>query len=325
MISGHTKRSRWIVICFLPVLLSGCAGGGKSAVVRSETQSQAATQLERGLRAQNKGETKQAEKYLAASLAISSSIEDNPARITAHINLARLNRLKNDIGAATLHIDQALKLAADLPEFMSEAAYEKSLIELAQKRYDEALAWAGRSFSSNNDAQKGRRFNLLARIHRASGNRDQATFFALKGREECRNSGLPDEEANSLRLLGSIDRENRRFDEAGKLLLEALGIDKLNGESHKIALDLEELAALSGDQGNLDMALEYLDRAFSVHINGSRESRAAAVKFKMADVYTQKGDLTMAEKVRLSAQKLIRRESVNQGSPPESAKPSRSP
>lgn len=325
MINRHTRRSWWILICSVTVLLSGCASGGKSAAIRSETRIQAATQLERGLRAQNKGETNQAEKYLATSLAISSSIEDNPARITALINLARLNRLKNDIGAATLHIDQALKLAADLPEFMSEAAYEKSLIELAQKRYDEALTWAGRSFSSDNDVQKGKRFNLLARIHRASGNRDQATFFALKGREECRNSGLTDEEANSLRMLGSIARESKRFDEAGKLLLEALGIDKLNGESHKIALDLEELAALSGDQGNLDMALEYLERAFSVHINGSRENSAAAVKLKMAEVYTQKGDLTMAEKVRLSAQKLIRRESAHHGSPPESAKPSRSP
>lgn len=325
MISGQTRCRWWILIYFLPVLLSGCAGGGKSSAIRSEAQLQAATQLERGLRAQRKGEINQAEKFLATALAISSSVEDNPARITAHINLARLNRLKNDIGAATLHIDQALKLAADQPEFTSEAAYEKSLIELAQKRYDEALTWAGRSFSSDNDVQKGRRFNLLARIHRASGNRDQATLFALKGREESRNNGIPDEEANSLRMLGAIERENRRFSEAGKLLLEALGIDKMNGESRKIALDLEELAALYGDQGNLDMALEYLERAFSVHINGSRENRAAAVKFKMAEVYTQKGDLSMAEKVRLSAQKLIRKESANQDSPPESARPSRSP
>ncbi|MBI5484761.1 MAG: tetratricopeptide repeat protein [Deltaproteobacteria bacterium] len=325
MISRHARLIQLILIYILQVLLSGCAGG-KSTVVRSETQSQAATQLERGLRAQSKGEINQAERYLAASLAISSSIEDNPARITAHINLARLNRLKNDIGSAIPHIDQALRLSGGLPEFMAEAAYEKSLIELAQKRYDEALSWANRSFSSDIDGvQKGRRHNLLARIHRASGNRDQATFFALKGREESHNSGLPDEEANALRMLGSIERENRRFGEAGKLLLEALGIDKLIGESHKIALDLEELAALSGDQGNPDMALEYLERAFSVHINGSRENKAAAVKLKMAEIYTIKGDLPMAEKVRQSAQKLIRKETANQDSPPESANPSRRP
>ena len=308
----------------MPALLAGCAGAGGQATFRSDAQSQAATRLERGIRAQNKGEIDQAENYLADSLRISSSIEDNSARITALVNLARLNRLNNKPGQAALYIDQALKLAADLPGFMAEAAYEKALIELAQKHFGEALVWATTSLSSDNGGEKGKRLNLLARIHLAAGNRAEATFFVTKAREESRSNGQASEEANSLRTLGAMERENRRFDEAGKLLLEALAIDKQIGESRKIALDLEELAATAHDQGNLNMELDYLERAFSVHINAARTDRAASTQLKIAENCRKSGNGAMAEKALQTAEQLIRNNSTNQRSS-QSASPSSRP
>ena len=251
-----------ILIGLSAFILYGCAGGG-ATLVRSENQAKAATQLERGIRAHGKGEIEQAEKYLTDSLKISSSIEDNQARVSALINLARMNRLNQKNEAAVLLIDQALKLASGFSDVMAEAAYEKALIGLAQNRYEEALTWATTSLSFENGEAKGKRLNLLARIYRAAGNRSEATTFAGRARDENRRSGQADEESNSLRLLGSIERENRHFGEAAKLLQESLAIDKLIGESSKIALDLEELAALSGDQGDLDLMIEYLERAYS--------------------------------------------------------------
>jgi tetratricopeptide (TPR) repeat protein len=296
------------MICYLlPALLAGCAGGGQ-ALIRSEAQSQAATQLERGIRAQNKGENSQAEKYLADSLRISSSIEDNPARIIALVNLARLKRLNNKPESAALHIDQALKLANDTPGTMAETAYEKALIELAQNHFAEALTWGTKSFSTDNGNEKGKQLNLLARIHHAAGNRNEATNFATRAREESHRNGQADEEANSLRTLGSLERENGRFDEAGKLLQESLAIDKQIGESHKIALDLEELATLAHDQGNLNKEVDFLERAFSVHINGRRIEKAASTQLKISEIYRKRGNRVLAEKAAQTAEQLMRKE-----------------
>lgn len=293
-----------ILYCLLPALLFGCAGGS-GTFVRSGAQSQAATQFERALRSQSKGEIQQAEKYLADSLKISSSIEDNPAKVTALINLARLNRLNNKPESAIIHIDQALKLAADIsPPLMAEAAYEKALIELGQNHFAEAMRWADKSLSTDSGELKGRLLNLLARIHRTAGNRDKAGAFAVKAREENRNRGDLVEESNSVRLLGSLARENKKFDEAGKLLLESLDIDKKIGDSNKIALDLEELANLYGDKGEPDIMVDYLERAFIVHIGGARLQKGASIQLKIAEIHRKTGKNELAEKALRSAEKM---------------------
>lgn len=298
------SRRIWIPCCLLPALLSGCAGGNTVTLVRSEAQIQAANQLERGIRAQNKGEFQQSEKFLTDSLKISSSIEDNPARVIALVNLARLDRLHNRLGSAVIHIDQALTLAKGSSPLMGEAAYEKALIELAQNRITEALTWADTSLSSFSGESKGRIFNLLSRIHRAAGNGDKARSAAVMAREENHRNGQLAEEANSLRLLGSLEREEKKFTESGRFLLEALEIDKNNGESLKIAHDLEELAALSGDQGRLDMMLDYLERALTVHIAGERLLKGASIQLKIADIHRKTGSTDLAEKALQSAEKL---------------------
>jgi tetratricopeptide (TPR) repeat protein len=319
------SRGLWIPYCLLPALLYGCAGGGGQTAVRSEAQLQAATQLERGLRAHSKGENHQAEKYLTDSLAISSSIEDNPSRINALVNLARLYRLNRRLESASANIDQALKLASGLPVIISEAAYEKALIELAQKHFGEALTWATTSLSSDNGEPKGKQLNLLARIHLAAGNRNEASQFAVRALDENRRNQQAEEESNSLRTLGYIERENRRFGEAGKLLLESLDIDKQIGESHKIALDLEELAALSGDQGNLNTMVDYLERAFSVHLNGGRIDKAAKAQLKIAEICLKTGNTILAEKALQTAERLLQNESSGQKSLSDSANPSSKP
>jgi len=296
-------------LCFLlPALLSGCAGGGGSTAIRSEAQLHAATQLERGIRSQGKGEIHQAEKFLTDSLKISSSIEDNPARITSLVNLARLHRLNNKPESALLHIDQALKLAVGIPGLMAETAYEKALIELALNSAGEALTWATKSLSYDDGGEKGKRLNLVARIHRAAGNRNEAASFALRAREDNHKNGQTNEESNSLRLLGSLERENGRFGEAAKLLQESLEIDKQIGESHKIALDLEELAALAGDQGDFTKMVQYLDRAFSVYLSGGRIDKAASTQLKMAEIYRKTGNMNLAEKALQTAEQLMRKE-----------------
>lgn len=324
MVTAMIRYRLWLPYLLISLILAGCAGSG-AGVVRSATQTRAATQLERGIRAQNKGDINLAEKYLADSLRISSSIEDNPARVTALVNLARLNRLNHKLESAANHIEQALKLSTDLPVLIAETTYEKALIELERKHFGEALDWATKLMTSDTGKPKGRHLNLLARILKASGDLDKASFLAIRAREENRQNGESAEEANSLRIMGSIERANGRFGEAGKHLLEALEIDKQIGESHKIALDLEELAALSGDQGNMKMMVNYLERAFSVHLNGGHTDKAAANQLNISEIYRNTGNMLMADKALLIANQLMRKEISFQNSSSESASPSSKP
>lgn len=313
------------MLCFmLPVLLYGCAGDER-LIVRSEKKLQAATLLERGVKFQSKGEIQQAQKCLADSLTISSSIEDNPSRIEALVNLARLNRLNHKFDTAILHIDLALMLAADFPDYSAEAAYEKALIELALDHFTEAMSWATKSLSYNARGQNGKHLNLLARINRATGNRGAAKSLATRAAEENRLNGQLEEESNSLRLLGSLERENKQFDSAKTLLLKSLDIDKQIGESQKIALDLGELATLSGDQGDFSTMLDYLERCFSVNLNGTRTQEAAATKLKMAEIYRILGKTGEENKALQTASQLMQNASPVHKSTPEIANPSSKP
>lgn len=294
-------------------------------MVRPEAQLRAASLLERALRAQQKGQSSQAEQLLRESLASSSSIEDNPARIVALVNLARLNRLEGDSAAAAEYADQALRLCSLHPEFMAEAAYEKAHIELALNNHDQALLWAVRSVDAEGEPLKGLRRNLLARTQLAAGDTNAAARSAREALRENRASGLAAEEANSLRLLGTLAHDGGNLESAEALFLEALGIDKRIGASARIGLDLEKLADVAEGRKNLKLAADYLERAGSIYRSAGNRTKATAVLNKLETLYRKNGDTIQAEKIRL------RQEQLPCGQPPcpasaaESAKPSSKP
>lgn len=297
-------RPRLWLLPPIVLLLAGCFGG-KAQTARPEALLRAETAYNRGLRAEQKGDSPEAEKLLTLSLSISTSIEDIPARTKALIQLARLYRLRHDLPKAETCIDQALAAVSGTdPHLVVEAAYEKALIELASARPDTALEWANRAIAAERGNALGRRLNLAGRIQLVRGRWSEAAALAGKALGENRSAGQAEEEANSLRILGIVARNEKNYGTGMDLLQEALQIDKRIGKSSKIAADLEELAATSREAGNLSDSAAYLERAYEVNLAGGRLRQAEENQESLAGVYTALGENHKATRAGETARKL---------------------
>ncbi|KAA0895011.1 tetratricopeptide repeat protein [Oryzomonas rubra] len=314
-----------LVVLLICLALAGCFGGGNKAV-RSEAESRADTLLKRAIRAEQKGDGAEAEKLLREALAVSSSIEDIPAKSVELINLARLSRLNSDLAAAAAAIDAALGLLTPQADFYGEAAHEKALVCLASGDPATALAWAERSVAAGPGTSLGRRLNLVGRILLAQGEWLKAGQTVKRALEENRGDYNREERANSLRMLGIVARNGKDFGGAEQLLKEALGIDKQIGASAKIASDLEELAATARAGGDLNKTARYLERAYDVHYSAGRFKAAGAAQCALADLFSKLGDNSKAEASQAKARELAERTSTQKPAmPPATTNPSNNP
>lgn len=314
-----------LMLTMLISTVTACSTTPGKSVIRSETHLQTEKLLERGLRAQRKSDIRQAEKFFMDALTLSSTIEDNPDKIIALVNLARLNRSSGNIEASKRYVDQALQTSVFYPEFTSEVTYEKALLEIVLDNHNEALKWASRSLDAENGASKGIRLNLLARIQIINGNIDTALKTANLALQENRNNNLPEEEANSLRMLGDIEFESRRPDSANRHFQEALEIDKRMGVSSKIGLDLEKLAEVAKSKNDQTLNAEYLERACSVHLAAGRRDKAAVLLQDLIQAYQKSGNASAAEKARMTLEQLVSTTMPYTSSTSEMANPSSKP
>jgi tetratricopeptide (TPR) repeat protein len=292
----------WLTAC---ALLSGCFGV-TAHPVRPEVQVRAETQLMRGIRAEQKGNALEAERLLSESLQLSASIEDNPAKARARINLARLYRLQPDMARARASIDAALGELETESDDYAEAAQEKALIELPADSAA-ALVWAEKGVATEKGTLLGRRLNLLGRIQMARGDATTATLTLKQALDRNRDGGLAEEEANSLRMLGILARGQQRFGDAERLLTEALEIDKRIGVSTKVAIDLEELSATALASGATDKAIACLRRASEVNLGSGRSRQAAANLTTLAEICRSAGRMQEAEEALKAAEGLERK------------------
>lgn len=300
----------WIWMTF-NLLLAGCFGG-KTPVIRSESQQRAESTLTRAIRAEQKGNYTEAEKLLAEALTNSSSIEDNPLRTTALINLARLCRLQKDLPKAELYLTQALALVATDSPLFAEAAHEKALLELTKENPATALEWSQKSIAAEQGNLRGTRRNLASRIQLTLGNWSAADALARSALDENRSAHHAEEEANSLRILGIVARNEKKYTEGERFLREALSIDKRIGRSGKIAADLEELAKTSHSAGKMKESAGYLERAFEVNLAAGRSRQAVHNQQTLAGIYDMLGEPLKAAKARETAQTLASQDGSTQ-------------
>lgn len=264
------------IFCILIALfLSGCATGTPAS--RSASEQRAATLQTRALRAAEKHDHQSAEQLLREALAINTSIEDNPQKVITLINLARLQRLNNDLENAQLNIARALAIQLDDQSIRAESYHEKALLELAMHKPDKALKAAKISIDSEEGIYRGKRRNVIGRCLYEMGNKKEALSESITALSENRSSGLQEEEANSLFMLGIIAREEKQYEESGKHLHQALVIDKQLGLTLKIGRDLEALANSSLAAGNTKEARIYLERAMELYGAAGETSKTKAI------------------------------------------------
>lgn len=314
-----------LALIALLVPLTGCFGGAPQ-MPRPQTQARAETLLMRAVRAEQRGDVREAEKLLRESLGVSGSIDDGPAKAKALVNLARLYRLGHAPSKAAEAIDAALGLMEPDAAIHAEACQEKALVELSSGRAAAALPWAEKAVAKERGGLLGRRLNLVGRIQLARGDMTAAAAALKKALDENRGSDHAEEEANSLRMLGIVARGQQRLADAERLLGEALEIDKRIGTSVKIAADLEELALTARAAGNLDRAALYLERACDVHLNGGRMVPAVTDLTALAELFARLGSAQKAETARTKARQIAEQQKPHQpGASPATTNPSSSP
>ena len=308
-------------ICAL-ILLNGCT----TQIIRPESQRLAETLLIRAIRAEHKGDVKQAEALLKESLAVSTSIEDSYAKAMAYINLARLYRSGNHLAQASDNIDAALTFLDPGSAIYAEAAHEKALILFMTNSAEIAQQWAEKSVTNEKGRLLGRQLNLLGRIQLARNDLRSSVITLQKGLAENHSSGNTEEEANSLRMLGIIARKENILTNAERLLTEALEIDKRMAVSTKIAMDLEELSKTALAAGNVASAVRYLERAYDVHLSANRIRQASAAKKELAKIFSQQGNAEKADSARKTALELSNKVGIQQSNTPsDTIKPSNRP
>ena len=316
----------WLRLCLPFLLLQAGCFGGKAQPARPEAQLRAETSLKRGIRAEQKGDRTDAEQFLLQSLAVSTSIEDNPARVTALINLARLYRLRHELSKAGASIGQALTISDIDPRLSGEAVYEKALVELDSGSLSTALEWAEKAIAVDPGTAPGSRLNLAGRIQLLRGNLKDAETLAAKALGENRVSGQAEEEANSLRILGMVARNGKEYGRGMQVLRDALEIDKRIGKSGKIAVDLAELGQTARAAGDLKGSAAYLLRAYEVNLAGGRLRQAAENQEALAGIYAAAGDIELAARARETARKLASQAaSQGQDNPSATISPSSRP
>lgn len=273
-------------ICFILIILyvSGCAN--TTNIRRSETEQKAISLQSRALRAAEKQEYKEAERLFSDALASYTSIENNQQKALILINLARLNRQNNNIIRAEFFLKKALSIDSKDDTIIAETYYEKSLIEVASGKPQDALLSARKSFAAEKGIYKGKRQNLIARALYENGDMYTAQTEALAALHENHEQNLLEEEANSLYIVATIEREQKHIRESRQHYQEALIIDKKLGIPHKISRDLVGLAEAAIADNMTKEAVMYMERAIEIYGATGQAQKAQALLEKVQKLTT---------------------------------------
>ncbi len=258
---------RPLAMIALTTLLVGCFSGGAPAL--SPTGRRIQEMNERALQSVERQRFDDARTVLDEALRLATSLDDGPQQTLTLLNLARLERRLGRLPQAELLLDRARRTAA-VTGYAADLAQETALLKIAQNNLPEAERWATIALKEEQGSMSGRRLNLLARIALLNGNNQEALRLAEQALGNANSFGMAEERANSLRIIGQVRSHEKRFDEAERLLNEALTLDRQQERPLKIAADLEALAQLMEMKGHAEQSREFRQRARMV-----RESSTA--------------------------------------------------
>ncbi len=258
------KYFNTMLILLIFVTLLGCATDKNLPLA---AQQQKILDLnERALASAEKKNHTDASKLLEDALRIASSLDDQESQIITLLNMSRIARHEKKMSEASKFISKAFQIKTDSPLY-ADMAQEKALQELNSGNIDKAVLWAETALSNEQGKLIGRRLNLMARIYLIKGDLTTALDYAELALKSNTIPLLKEERGNSLRILGTVKTRGLQFEDAEKLLQEALTLDRQMAISTKIAADLDALADLAGMQNNNIKKEEYLKRAESVRKN----------------------------------------------------------
>jgi tetratricopeptide (TPR) repeat protein len=260
------SKANWLSIVLLFCsALSACTDTLKPE--QPEVYTSSLDYEERGFKAQAKKEYAQAIAHYQNALKLRRSVEDTQGIAINLVNLAVLYQHLGKNTEAHAALAEALALPKVESTVRATAAYEYAKLYWLDNDLASAKRWLDKSLSFDDKTRIESRFNLLARIALAEGQRDEALHWANAALEANREGKHSSEQANSLRIIAKVKADKGNILEAKDVYLQALALDKQAGESAKIALDLNELGKLALQSGKTGEAKDFFHRAEQVRQN----------------------------------------------------------
>jgi tetratricopeptide (TPR) repeat protein len=180
------------------------------------------------------------------------------------LNLAVVRYRLGQHDAARRDLDQVLAMGDRVPAALrADAAYRRAHIELDVSSIALASEWLEKSaaWCQESCAVAGRVQNLRARIALQQGNVALAETAARQALTLNRGRKDGMEEANAHRLLAQIAAARKDYGLAHANYSQALVLDRVAAEPHKILVDLLGLAQSALAQNHYETALEFAHRA----------------------------------------------------------------
>ena len=251
-------------VCLL--FLSGCGSVPSS---RSDAEVMAIELNQKADSAFRSGKYKRALYFYGEALRVSSSLDNEDGIAVNLMNMAVVYRKLGDSENAHKCVDEILNSGHIIfdPPYLSGAAFIKAVLYTSEGNYPSAIEWTDKALSFCNSekcGEKGRIYNLKAKIALINNMPIPALSFGSEGLQWNRKLEDRQEEANSLRLLADARTAAKAYGEATDFYREALTIDKDMGFSAKIAADLFGIGNALCMQGLHEDAKVYLRRAQSV-------------------------------------------------------------
>lgn len=207
------------------------------------------------------------------ALKIALSVENFESIAISKINIAMVYRKMTDRAMAHKYVDSII---SDSGLYNKSSIYSATLLKMMLLMDDNDFAQANSMAETAISLCKetkcksaGTVYNVIARIAIKNKDCKSAKKAANLGLELNKKYGDKNETANSYRLLGDgalLDSDNLG---AAQSYNQALIIDKAQGISEKVFMDLMGIGNSYFNQGEYKDALIYFKRAHSVSVNGN--------------------------------------------------------
>lgn len=270
------------VLFVISALLLAAACGGPKPVITAYHKKE--TSLSKKAKAEyGKARYEKALKLYTEALNASRALDDPELIAINLINISSVYRKMGQTENSIRTADEILEAThVSYPqEYISQAQIIKSQVYKDMGKYAIAREFADsalKTCQASSCNQSGRIYNLKAKIAILEGDLKAADAFSSKGLDIVTKAEDHNEIANSLRIKGEVKIKQKRYQEAGPLLEEALAGDKKYGRSRKIALDLILLGRLFDAQGKSATAQKYYKRALSVSVGDDDEDGVKRAK-----------------------------------------------
>lgn len=253
-------------------LLAACAARAPAPPAPTQaTAVQPTAAMEANRRAETslrRGELEHAALHYREALRLSLAVEDAEGIAANAVNLSIVYQRQGRYDEARASLAPLLERATleHAGERRAQAALRRAVLDLEQRRHDDARQWAERAtaWCGAPCALAGPIRNVQGQLALAAGRPEEAAAAAESALAASRAAGEPAEIANAQRLRGMAALAAGNGAAALAALGEALAIDREIGIPRRIYLDLVGLGGASKLMGDRQAARGYYARAHAV-------------------------------------------------------------